>query len=221
MPPNNSTIEVLDVPQEHMTLDTIAAEPGQVWPGLIISKAWAMPSALTFTIKPIAELLSRYVGDGIGWVDPYAGDNSPAEITNDHNPERKARHHLDAEQFCQQLTGTYCGVLFDPPYSYRQVSEHYRVLGKRARSIDTSTNFYNRVMNPICDKIEIGGYAISFGWNTNGFGKNRGFEQIEILIVAHGGHHNDTLCTVERKIAKARSQDSNHKSQPEQVGWFA
>jgi hypothetical protein len=31
-------------------------------------------------------------------------------------------------------------------------------------------------------------------------GKNRGFEIVEILIVAHGGHHNDTLVTVERKL---------------------
>jgi len=187
---------------------------------LKISKAWAMPSAWTFTIKPIAELLERYVGDGIRWVDPYAGDNSPAEITNDHNPERKARYHLEAEQFCQQLTGTYRGVLNDPPYSYRQVSEHYRKLGKRARSIDTSTNFYNRVMNPICDKIEVGGYAISFGWNTNGFGKNRGFEQIEILIVAHGGHHHDTLCTVEQKVSTSVNIPIAQQ-EPEPVGWFS
>lgn len=54
-------------------------------------------------------------------------------------------------------------------------------------------------MNPICDKIKVGGYAISFGWNSNGFGKNRGFEVIEILLVSHGGHHNDTICTVEMK----------------------
>lgn len=51
---------------------------------LRISKAWAQPSAWTFTIKPIKELLSRYVPpDGKGWIDPYAGDNSPAEFTKD------------------------------------------------------------------------------------------------------------------------------------------
>ena len=40
---------------------------------------------------------------------------------------------------------------------------------------------------------------ISFGWNSIGFGKNRGFEIIEILLVAHGGTKNDTIVTVERK----------------------
>lgn len=174
---------------------------------IIITKAWAMPSAWTFTIKPITELLERYVGNGIGWVDPFAGDNSPAELTNDQHPDRKSRWHMDSEQFCNMITRMtkyegrmLHGVLFDPPYSYRQVSEHYAKLGgRKAKSIDTSANFYNRVMNAICDRIEPGGYAISFGWNSNGFGKKRGFEQIEILLVAHGGRHNDTIVTVEQK----------------------
>ncbi len=42
-----------------------------------------MPSMHTFTIKPIRELVGRYVKDGKGWIDPFAGENSPAEITND------------------------------------------------------------------------------------------------------------------------------------------
>ena len=44
------------------------------------------------------------------------------------------------------------------------------------------------------------GIVITFGWNTNGIGKKYGFEIVEILIVAHGSMHNDTLVTVERKI---------------------
>ena len=105
-----------------------------------------------------------------------------------------------ADTFCRDvLVGPFRGVLFDPPYSYRQISECYKGFGLRATSLDTSNNFYNRVMNGICDKIEPGGYAISFGWNTNGFGKNRGFYPVEYLVVAHGQHHNDTLVTVERK----------------------
>ena len=43
------------------------------------------------------------------------------------------------------------------------------------------------------------GIVISFGWNTNGIGKTKGFEIIEIMTVAHGGQHNDTICTVEIK----------------------
>ena len=168
-----------------------------------------MPSMHTFTIKPIKELLGRYVGEdtliskrnGI-WVDPFAGENSPAQYTNDHNPAKPTTHHLEAIDFVNELSGIsseFDGALFDPPYSYRQVSEHYKVIGKKATQLDTSTNFYNRVLNPLADIIKVGGYCISFGWNTNGMGKNRGFEIVEILLVAHGGHHNDTLVTVEIK----------------------
>ena len=149
--------------------------------------------------------MDKYVGDGIGWIDPFAGNNSPAEFTNDGHPDRKAVYHMDsdvfAEYICEHVQEQFNGVLFDPPYSYRQVSEHYKQLGRKARAIDTSSNFYNRVMNALCDHVKPGGYAISFGWNTNAFGKNRGFEIVEIMIVAHGGHHNDTLVTVERKLA--------------------
>jgi len=166
---------------------------------MIINRVWAMPNKWTFTIKPIKELVDRYVGDGKNWVDPFAGKYSPAEFTNDLNPQSNAKYHLEAEEFCKMIQGKFEGILFDPPYSYRQVSEHYKIVGKKATQKDTSTQFYNRAMNPIADKIKEGGYAISFGWNSNAFGKNRGFKIVEILLVAHSGHHNDTIVTVEKK----------------------
>lgn len=44
------------------------------------------------------------------------------------------------------------------------------------------------------------GYVITCGWNSGGIGKKYGFEIIEILLVPHGGWHNDTIITVERKV---------------------
>ena len=44
------------------------------------------------------------------------------------------------------------------------------------------------------------GIAMCFGWNSSGVGKKRGMQLIEVLLVAHGGSHNDTICTVERKL---------------------
>jgi hypothetical protein len=49
--------------------------------------------------------------------------------------------------------------------------------------------------------LRVGGLAISFGWNSTGFGKTRGYELLEVLLVCHGRCHNDTLVTVERKLA--------------------
>jgi hypothetical protein len=169
---------------------------------MIITRYRAAASHKTFTIPPIKNLLDKYVGDGKEWVDPYAGNNSRAEFTNDHNPKCRATWHMEAEEFCNQIIPKppgFKGVLFDPPYSRRQVSEHYKVMGKKATSLDTSDRFYNRAKNPICDKIRPGGLAISFGYHSNGFGETRGFKLIEILMIAHGSYHYDTIVTVERK----------------------
>jgi len=42
--------------------------------------------------------------------------------------------------------------------------------------------------------------VLSFGWNTVGMGKTRGFEIVEIMLVCHGGAHNDTICLAERRL---------------------
>jgi hypothetical protein len=110
---------------------------------------------------------------------------------------------MDAEEFCNSLQGMYKGAIIDPPYSYRQISEHYKTIGMKATAVDTSSHYYAQVMNAICDKIIPGGHTIYCGWNSNAFGKTRGFEQVEILLVAHGGHHNDTIVTVERKVNRS------------------
>lgn len=159
-----------------------------------------MPNRWTFKIKPIRNLLDRYVRDGKGWIDPFAGENSPAEFTNDINPNRPTKHHLHAIDFIVQLNGKeYDGILFDPPYSLRQAKECYEGIGTKM-SFEDSRKFPNNVKDVASNKIKTKGCAISFGWNSGGFGKSRGFELIEILLVPHGGHHNDTIVTVERKI---------------------
>jgi len=170
-----------------------------------------MASHWTFQIKPIRELLARYVGDGKRWADPFAGTSTIAEYRNDLNPEQPTEHHLEAAAFAALLPDGLCGVLFDPPYSYRQVSEHYRHLKRKATKLDTSYNFYRRVQNALAPKIAPGGLAITFGWNTNGFGVGLGFEKIEILLVGHGLHHNDTLCTVERKADNGEVRDGGQR----------
>ena len=161
-------------------------------------RAWAMPDKWTFKIHPIATLIRRYVGNGSGWIDPFAGENSPAEMTNDLNPERPTRFHLHAKDFASQLTGQFNSVLFDPPYSLRQTKECYDGIGYGMTQDDTQ-NFPNNVKSILAKKIKVGGYAICFGWSSVGFGKNLGFEFVEILLVSHGGHHNDTIVTVEIK----------------------
>ena len=165
-----------------------------------ITRQWAMPSMHTFTIKPIGELVARYVGDGKGWIDPFAGENSPAEITNDLNPAKPAKYHLHALDFAKMLEGEFEGCLFDPPYSLRQVKECYDQIGCSDFLANDTTHFPYDIKREIAKKIKPNGIVICFGWCSTGFGRKLGFEMIEILLVAHGGWHNDTIVTVERKL---------------------
>ena len=43
------------------------------------------------------------------------------------------------------------------------------------------------------------GVVITCGWNSSGIGNVNGFRIVEILLVHHGGWHNDTIITVEKK----------------------
>ena len=176
-----------------------------------IERKWAMPSAHTFTIKPIAELLKRYVQEKPnGWIDPFAGWNSPASLTNDLNPEAPTNFHLEATEFIRRFPDVarknekaepqFDGALFDPPYSLRQIMECYNGFGIVTDKKWATTKFYTDVKNGLAGCIKSGGFCISFGWNTIGLGKVRGFEIIEVLVISHGRLHNDTLVTVERKI---------------------
>ena len=94
-----------------------------------IDRQWAMPNAWTFTIKPIKLLLQEEVNDG-HWCDPFAGNNSPAQVTNDLNPDRDTTYHMDALDFLkEQPSETYDGVLLDPPYSITQAKQCYDGIG--------------------------------------------------------------------------------------------
>ena len=94
-----------------------------------IARVWAMPNKWTFTIKPIAELLNEEINaKGECWCDPFAGENSPAGVQNDINPDTPAKHHFDALTFLKTLQRReYDGVLYDPPYSITQA----RMYGKK------------------------------------------------------------------------------------------
>ncbi len=160
-----------------------------------ITRIWSMPNKWTFDIKPIKQLLiSHCIGV---WADPYAGKNGGvyAKYNND-----LANGGIDALEYLKSLSLELDGVLLDPPYSLRQVSEHYKKAGIKISGWHTSAGYNSALKNEASKLIKIGGKAICFGWSSMGLGKNRGFEMIEILLVAHGGSKNDTIVTVERKL---------------------
>lgn len=165
-----------------------------------INKAWCMPNSKTFRVKPIGEFVKRYVKDGMVVIDPFANDSKYGTITNDMNPEFDTDYHMDALEFLKMLPDNSADVvLYDPPYSSRQVSECYKSVGKEITMETTQSSWRSRHLDEIARITKNGGVCLSFGWNSNGVGKKRGFEQVEILLVAHGGMHNDTICVAEVK----------------------
>jgi len=169
---------------------------------LVIDRVWAMPSKNTFDIKPIKELIERYNADiNKLSVDPFANKNRIANVTNDLDPQYDTTYNIDAIDFLKLFKDSSVDlILFDPPYSPRQVSESYKKLGMSVNMQTTQSSFWGNLKKEVGRVTKKDGVVISFGWNSGGMGKSNGFEIIEILLVPHGGNHNDTIVTVERKL---------------------
>ena len=147
--------------------------------------------------------MQRYLAESKISVDPFARNKTWATHTNDLSPETSAQHHMDAEDFCRHLDNQKIRtdlLLFDPPYSPRQISEVYKSIGREVGMAGTQNGaLYKRVRDAADLLVQPGGIVLSFGWNSAGMGIKRGYEIIEILLCAHGGGHNDTICVAERK----------------------
>lgn len=170
---------------------------------MIINREWAMPNSDTFSVKPIGEFVKRYLSNSKVSVDPFARNKEWATYTNDLNPETLAQYHLDALEFMEGLAEQSVKadlVIFDPPYSPRQLAECYKQVGRKATMQDTQAKSWSDWKNAINNIVAPDAIVLSFGWNTVGMGKTRGFEIVEILMVCHGGMHNDTICLAEKRI---------------------
>jgi hypothetical protein len=163
----------------------------------VITRTWAMPSPATFSIAPISALLDRWLSDRAVIVDPFSGDSTRGTLRND------LRDGMEATAWLASLDCRADAVLFDPPYSPRQIAESYKRIGLAVGMRETqNARLYKDAKDGLDRLLKPGGIAICCGWNSAGFGKVRGYELLEILLVAHGGAHNDTIVTVECKLSQ-------------------
>jgi len=166
-----------------------------------INRIWAMPNSLTFTIKPIKELVEKHTKEKTVIIDPFANNSKYGTITNDLNPEFDTNYHLDGLSFLKKMISNSADVvLYDPPYSITQAAKCYNSYGKE--KLDQSVanmGYWAKCKDEVARILKPNGIVLICGWSSNGVGKNRGFEMMEILLVPHGGSKNDTICTVERK----------------------
>lgn len=164
-----------------------------------------MPSKDTFSVAPIRSFIAGYAKGRV--CDPFAGNGAigyaidcDEYLANDLDPDKPVPSHVDALEFMRSFAdGSVDVLLFDPPYSPRQVAECYRKVSGTVDMESTQSSFWSRLKKEASRIVKPGGHALSFGWNTNGMGKENGFVQKEILIVSHGGWHNDTLCLAEER----------------------
>ena len=179
-------------------------------------RTWAMPNSDTFSVLPIGEMVKRYLATAKVSCDPFARNKRWATHTNDLNPTTEAEHHMDAEKFLLMLAGRGVKadlIIFDPPYSPRQISECYKSVGLEVGMKETqSALLYQRVRDAIMTVATEGAIVLSFGWNSVGMGKRHSFEQIEIMLCCHGGAHNDTICLAERRLPELQPNLFDYRS---------
>ena len=168
------------------------------------SRKWAMPLSNTFDVQPIGEFVKSYLRNSNTSVDPFARNKRWATYTNDLNPDTSAEFHLEALEFLDSMIEKEIIadlVIFDPPYSARQVSECYQSVGREVTMQDTQGKSWSNWKSSIAKIVPVGGVVLSFGWNSIGMGRKHSFEIVEILLVCHGGVHNDTICIAEKKMS--------------------
>lgn len=165
-------------------------------------RQWAMPNKNTFMVEPIKRFVEKHIQCAKVIVDPFANESKYGTITNDLCEDYDTDYHMDALDFLKMIESESVDVvLYDPPYSPRQVSESYKSFGIEVTMETTQSSWRKKHLDEIKRILKVGGKCLCFGWNSNGVGAKRGFEMEEVLIVAHGGSHNDTICTEEVKVS--------------------
>ena len=163
-----------------------------------------MPTPDTFDCPPIGDFVKKYLRQSKISIDPFARNKRWATYTNDLNPDTAAEYHVDALEFLQMLKVRSVVadlIIFDPPYSLQQVMQCYAGVGRQFLSSDAQDCGRWTKEKDICQNLLVSnGVFLHFGWHSNGIGKERGFSIEELLIVAHGSAHNDTICIAERKM---------------------
>ena len=179
-------------------------------------REFGFPNKNTFSVKPIKAFLETEIDAGL-WVDPFVRNSIFKDrmwMTNDLNPEFEADFNIDAIEFLKTIPDeSVDGVLFDPPYSPRQVKECYNAVGRTVTQEDTQSSFYRKIKEEIQRITKPGAKVIRFGWVSSGIGPKFGFEMTKVMLVWHGGNHNDTIITVETKtLHKGETHDSTKSS---------
>ena len=127
-----------------------------------------MPNKNTFKIKAIRDLIQKYIYLGNIVIDPFANNSKLATITNDLDTQYDTDYHLDALDFLKTFKKESVDViLYDPPYSSRQISESYKKMNKSVNKETTQSSYWSKQKEEIARILKQNGICISCGWNSN------------------------------------------------------
>ena len=142
--------------------------------------------------------------------DPFSNNKTTRRqgttlITNDMNPKFNSTYNMEANDFAELMEKkgkAFDLILFDPPYSLRQLKDHYENIGAKLPHWQT-LHQWKRAKDSLARCVMPGGYVISFGWHSTGFGRSRGFEKKEVHVMCQVGRDDryDILVTVEQKVS--------------------
>ena len=117
------------------------------------------------------------------------------EIRVDISPDAICHHEADANDFVRAWADSpFDTVILDPPYNWRKAKEKYggKMIGR-----------YPQLKDDLLRIIAPGARVISFGWDSVGMSKVRGFDKVAIALVCHNGDHRDTVGLVEERISRS------------------
>lgn len=113
------------------------------------------------------------------------------EYRVDIDPEMKPDYLGDAYEFVVNTNMKFDTVILDPPYNLRKAREKYD--GKYIGSFTKIKNELVRILNK-------NAIVITYGYDSVGMSKSRGFEKFAICLICHNGDHNDTIVVAEKML---------------------
>jgi len=156
----------------------------------------------TFSRKPIRDWVEKNSKGKV--LNLFAGKTklNLDEYRVDADKTMNADLYIDAFNFVKGCKAKFDTIILDPPYAYRKSIEMYN--GYKASKFNMIKDLIRNILNP-------NGIVITFGYHSISMGKSRGFEQIKILLLSHGGAIHDTIAVIETLKRNIKEKEKEKK----------
>lgn len=175
----------------------------------IINEPFSMPVVQHLIQKTLRKIKGNHK---IRIVDPFARNHRQTgciTVSNDLNPNIDCMYNLEMNDFGELVKEKVLQgdmpkfdlIFHDPPYSLRQLKDHYDNIGCDLKKWQTN-DMWGKGQDALAECLKVGGYAISLGWHSHGYGKKRGFQKIGVYVIEQVATKDryDLIVTIEQKV---------------------